>query len=147
MRRSRRRCSRGKLARVGGQEPVLTATVFVGGMLGAWARYRFSGWVFMRTGAAFPWGTLAVNVVGSLLLGIGLVVLAQSAGEPWAPVATAFLTVGVLGAFTTFSTFAYDAVMLLQAGERGRAALYAAVSVALGVASVAAGMFVASHIP
>jgi CrcB protein len=109
----------------------------LGGMLGAYARYRLSGWVYARTGADFPWGTLAVNLCGSFVLGFLLPLLERL--EP-ALALRGFVYVGLIGAFTTFSTFAYEAVMLLLDGERLRAGLYVAASLGLGLLSIAAGL-------
>lgn len=110
----------------------------LGGAAGAYGRYRFSGWVHVRTGADFPWGTLAVNLTGSFLLGLLLPLLDMQA--PLTAV-HGFLTVGCIGAFTTFSTFAYEAVMLIEEGQRLRAALYIAASLGLGLLSLAAGLW------
>lgn len=114
--------------------------VAAGGALGAVGRYV----VISRTGALlgtkFPFGTLVVNVVGSFLLGL-VVVAAAAPGT--AEGMFAFLGVGVLGGFTTFSTFALDVAYL--AGRRAvrAAALYIAVSVVLSIAAFAAGLYLA----
>lgn len=96
-----------------------TCLVFVGGGLGATARYWLGGWVQDRSGStAFPYGTLAVNATGSLLIGVVLaLVLRQDLSLGW----RLFLAVGVLGGFTTFSSFAYETVALIQAGDFGPA--------------------------
>jgi fluoride exporter len=117
--------------------PMLLLSIFAGGALGALARYGLAGWIYARLGSDFPWGTLAVNLLGSLLLGVLLPLLDMQA--PLTAV-RGFLTVGCLGAFTTFSTFAYEAVMLVQDGEHGRALVYAVGSVALGLVCIAAGL-------
>lgn len=110
--------------------------VGVGGALGAISRYLVSGWVQDAAGGFFPWGTLAVNVAGSLALGFALAWL-QSA------VASAelreFVTIGFLGSFTTFSTFSYEAVAMIRDGEWWRAGGYTAGSLLLGLLAVAAG--------
>jgi fluoride exporter len=122
---------------------VLVLAVWTGGMIGAWARYRCTHWIYERTGTAFPWGTLAVNVSGSFLVGLAVPALTLSglnlsAGhEVW----RAFVTVGVLSSFTTFSTFALEAVTLVQDGRRDRALAYAACSVGAGLAAVAFGFW------
>lgn len=110
--------------------------VGVGGALGALARYWVSGWVQAATGGSFPWGTLAVNATGSLLLGF-LVVWLQAAMT--APELRALLTIGVLGSFTTFSTFSYETAALLQDGEWTRAGLYVAGSLLVGLVAVLLG--------
>ena len=92
-------------------------------------------------GSSFPWGTLTVNVVGSFALGFAIRALHASTATPEL---RAFLTVGLLGAFTTFSTFSYEAVMLVQDGEWARASAYLFGSVAAGLAAVIAGLWLAS---
>ncbi len=77
--------------------------VMLGGGIGAGGRYLLGGWLHLQLGNGFPWGTFAVNALGSLLIGLvfGL-----------APGTTLFLDVGVLGGFTTFSTFSYETLRL-----------------------------------
>lgn len=96
-----------------------TCLVFVGGGLGATARYWLGGWAQARsTSATFPYGTLVVNVTGSLLIGVVLaLVLRQDLPLGW----RLFLAIGVLGGFTTFSSFAYETVSLVQSGDLGSA--------------------------
>ena len=111
--------------------------VALGGALGALARYGISGSVYDRMGEGFPWGTLVVNVVGCLALGLVLRWLQVAAV---APEVRPFLTIGLLGAFTTFSTFSFETVALLQEGQWLRAGLYVGGSVLLGLAAMIAGM-------
>lgn len=115
---------------------LLIALVAVGGAVGALARFGMAGWVQSRAGA-FPWGTLAVNVLGSFLLGFLLRYLQDVAVPPEWRLA---LTVGLLGAFTTFSTFSYEVVALVQTGDWQRAGAYVVGSVALAVVAVFAGI-------
>ena len=117
------------------------AYVALGGALGALARYGISGWVYDRMGENFPWGTLVVNLVGCLALGLVIRWLQVSAV---APEVRPFLTIGVLGAFTTFSTFSYETVALLQEGQWLRAGLYMGGSVVLGLIAMVAGMALAT---
>lgn len=117
------------------------AYVALGGALGALARYGISGWVYDHMGESFPWGTLVVNLVGCLALGLVIRWLQVSAV---APAVRPFLTIGLLGAFTTFSTFSYETVALLQEGQWVRAGLYAGGSVALGLMAMVAGMALAT---
>ncbi len=117
------------------------AYVALGGALGALARYGISGWVYDRMGESFPWGTLVVNLVGCLALGLVIRWLQVSAVSPEVP---PFLTIGVLGAFTTFSTFSYETVALLQEGQWLRAGLYMGGSVVLGLIAMVAGMALAT---
>ncbi|MDH5632970.1 MAG: fluoride efflux transporter CrcB [Gammaproteobacteria bacterium] len=94
--------------------------IAVGGAVGAVMRYLASTAVYNVAGRDFPWGTLVVNVAGSLLMGILFVVLTEKAALP--PVWRATLLVGVLGAFTTFSTFSIETVALMEQGDWLKAA-------------------------
>lgn len=89
--------------------------VAAGGAFGAVARFLTTQWVHGLVGRGFPWGTLAVNVLGSLLLGTLYALMLERFAT--SPELRAALLVGVLGAFTTFSTFAVDTVGLLEQGE------------------------------
>lgn len=120
----------------------LLLAVALGGALGAVARHAASSWVQAATGGVFPWGTLAVNVAGSFALGFLLIAL-EGGGAPDG--LRPFLAVGVLGSFTTFSTFSYDTVALFRDGEPARAGAYALGSVLLAVAAALAGMAVAAR--
>jgi len=122
---------------------MLLMVVALGGALGAMARYGLSGWVQGWGGTTFPVGTLAVNIVGSFLLGLSLYLL-----ESTAPTTEmrSFVTIGFLGAFTTFSTFSYEAVVLLQGGEWARGGLYVGGSVVLGLVGVLMGLSLGSFI-
>lgn len=105
------------------------------GALGAVARYGLSGWIQDRT-AFFPWGTLVVNVPGSFLLGFAFRYLEGTTLPPeWRQAAT----IGFLGAFTTFSTFSYEAVAMAQDGDWAAAGAYVSASVGLGLVAVVAG--------
>ena len=114
--------------------------VAVGGALGAMARYGVGGWVHGWTSSTFPWGTVVVNAAGSFLLGFSMRYLELVVAPPEL---RAGLTVGFLGAFTTFSTYSYETVALLQEGAWGRAATYALGSLVIGVLFVLAGIAVA----
>lgn len=111
----------------------------LGGALGSIARHGVGLWLARRA-PAFPWGTLLVNVLGSLLLGVVVTLaLRGRVGET----ARLALGTGVLGGFTTYSTFNYETIALAQAGHLGRAALYVGATLigALvgGVAGIALG--------
>mgnify|MGYP001947864093 CR=1 FL=1 len=111
--------------------------VALGGAIGASCRY-LSGVAASRIlGFGFPYGTLFVNVVGSFLMGVLVVTLAKKGGNHLAP----FLMVGMLGGFTTFSSFSLDAVFLFERGEVGLAAFYVIVSVVVSIAALMAGLF------
>ena len=113
--------------------------VALGGALGSVARYLVSKWVQESVGSAFPVGTMAVNVVGCLLIGI-FYVLADRYG--FSGEAKLFLTVGLCGGFTTFSTFMNENLLLLRGGSFILALIYAGLSVMLGLAAVYAGRMV-----
>ena len=122
---------------------MLLLFIAAGGALGALARYGLAGWVHGWAGASFPWGTLVVNALGSLALGVAIRVLEGTAATAGT---RAFVAVGFLGAFTTFSTFSYEAVALLQGGEWLRATTYALGSLLSGVIGVIMGFALAAAI-
>jgi CrcB protein len=115
--------------------------VALGGAAGAVARYWLSGLVYRFAGPGFPWGTLVVNVLGCFAIGIVVVALESTLQSPAVRAAVA---IGFLGAFTTFSTYSYEALALLQDGEWARAGAYVGGSVVLGLLAVAAGFASAS---
>jgi fluoride exporter len=116
---------------------MMVLMVALGGAVGAVARYAVGGWVHRRAGGAFPWATLSVNIAGGFLLGCTLPLLAAD-GPP--TLLRALVTVGAIGAFTTVSTFAYEAAAMVRLGDSRAALLYAVASVGLGLASLVAGM-------
>lgn len=107
--------------------------VAIGGALGAALRYLTSLVV------AFPFGTLAVNVVGSFAMGVVFVVFAQKGLDRMA----VFIMTGILGGFTTFSAFSLDAFRLYERGDIGPAALYVGASVGLSILGLFAGVAIA----
>jgi CrcB protein len=122
---------------------MLLAVIALGGALGAVSRYGLSGWIQGFSSTTFPMGTLVVNVLGSFLLGISLYLLESTA--PTTEVRS-FITIGFLGAFTTFSTFSYEAVVLLQGGEWARGGFYVGGSLILGLAGLLLGLGLGSTI-
>jgi fluoride exporter len=112
--------------------------IALGGALGALARYAVFVAATHLLGHGFPYGTLIVNVVGSLLLGVLIegLALAWTMPEP----ARLFLVVGVFGAFTTFSTFSLDVAVLYERGRTLAAAGYVLASVILSVGGLFAGL-------
>jgi CrcB protein len=119
--------------------PAMLLAVAAGGAAGSVARFVTMSAMGHWFGTAFPYGTLAVNVIGSLVMGV-LVEWWALAWSP-APELRALLAVGVLGGFTTFSTFSLDLVVLVQRGEMVAAALYMVVSVVFSVGALFAGLF------
>ena len=117
-------------------KPALINALMVGagGFIGALARYGLSGLVHRGVGAGFAWGTLVVNMVGCLAIGVvmGLVESRQMFG----PQTRVFLLMGVLGAFTTFSTFGYETFAMLDDKQYARVAANVGVHVVLGLALV-----------
>src|SRR5688500_13083799 len=109
--------------------------IFVGAGIGGLARDVGSGWV-QSAADGFPWGTLLVNVTGSLLLTF---VYGALEGTAAAPEWRAFLGIGVIGGYTTFSTFSYETVRLLEDGSWERAMLYILGSVVVSLAGAVLG--------
>lgn len=117
--------------------------VGIGGATGALARYWASGWVQGLAGGFFPWGTLSVNVAGSLALGFALVWLQAAVSSPEL---RELVAIGFLGSFTTFSTFSFEAMTLIRDGEWWQAAGYTIGSVALGLLAVTLGAALAASL-
>lgn len=113
--------------------------VALGGAIGASLRYLTSLGAMRWIGPGFPYATVIVNVLGSFLMGVLVVVLARKGGTQLAP----FLMTGILGGFTTFSAFSLDTLTIWERGQHGLALLYVGVSVALSLAAIAAGLAVA----
>ena len=111
--------------------------VMVGGAVGSGARYLTGRAMLTLLGANYPFGTLAVNLIGGLLMGVLVGVLARNtASETW----RLLLGVGVLGGFTTFSAFSLDVVTMIERGAFGVAFGYVLVSVIGSVAALFAGL-------
>jgi CrcB protein len=112
--------------------------VAAGGALGAVLRHGVNQLMLQVAGANFPWGTLTVNVAGSLVMGF----LIGAFAHLWDASQTLrlFLTVGILGGFTTFSAFSLDSVLLLQKGQIFEAISYILCSVLLSLGGLALGM-------
>ncbi len=116
----------------------LILAIAAGGAIGAVGRHYVSAQVMKVLGSGFPWGTVSVNVLGSFAMGvlIELMALRWNVGNEL----RAFMTVGFLGAFTTFSTFSLDFATLLERGEGYAALGYAALSVVLAVLGLFGGL-------
>lgn len=112
--------------------------VFLGGGTGACLRFLLGGWIQTRADAGFPWGTLAVNLAGALLIGlVAEWLLLSRAGDAW----RYLLAVGVLGGFTTFSTLSYESLALLESREYAAFAGYLLGTNVLGLGLCALGMW------
>ena len=117
----------------------------LGGFLGANARYALGMWAAGRWGTAFPYGTLAANALGSFVLAFLLTLAAgRVSGVPGARL---FVAVGFLGGFTTFSTFSYETVSLLQQNDWWPALLNLAANMGLGLLGAFLGVVVARWLP
>ncbi|MGD8843789.1 MAG: fluoride efflux transporter CrcB [Gammaproteobacteria bacterium] len=115
-----------------------------GGAVGAVLRYWVSNGVYALSGRAFPYGTLAVNVLGSLVMGFLFVWLLERVTGGVA--LRAFLLIGLLGAFTTFSTFSVETLSLIESGQLLRAVLNVLLSVMLCVGAAGLGILLARQI-
>lgn len=112
----------------------------MGGAIGAAARYGAGVAVVRLTGHnGIPLGVLSVNIVGSFLMGVFVVAAAHKGLTHWAP----FVMTGILGGFTTFSAFSLEAITLYERGATGQAVAYVALSVALSIAGLALGLWMA----
>jgi len=119
--------------------------IVVGGVVGTLSRWYLQGWIQTRSGlSTFPVGTLAINLVGSFV--IGFVIRLATGSTVITPELRAGLTIGFCGAFTTMSTFGYESVRLLGASEYGLAALYMGGSIAGSVAAVIVGTALAERL-
>ena len=118
--------------------PTNILVVAVGGALGTVARYLISVGAGKLFGTSFPWGTIIINIVGSFVLGTFIEAFALRWNTTEAT--RVFLTIGICGGFTTFSTFSMDTVLLATRGAMFESAFYVVVSVALSIAALYAGL-------
>ena len=117
--------------------------VMVGGAIGAGARHLVGQWVIARVGPGFPWGTLSINIVGSLAMGLLIGWLARGdAGETM----RLFVGVGILGGFTTFSAFSLDFWALFERGQTGQAFAYVLASVVGAIIACGLGLFITRQV-
>lgn len=117
--------------------------IAAGGALGAVSRFGVQSLMLRLFGTGFPLGTLAVNVVGSLLMGfLAHWFLTRGVAPEWRNL----LLIGFLGALTTFSTFSLDAVALYERGEPGLAALYVVLSVVLSIGALFVGLLISRSV-
>lgn len=115
--------------------------IAVGSAIGGMSRYLVGGLIQRLLDTTFPAGTLLINVTGSFLLGAILRYGVET--TTLTPEVRAFLTVGFCGGYTTFSTFSYEAVALLEDGEWGRAGVYIGLSLLLSIAATFIGFALA----
>jgi CrcB protein len=126
--------------------PAIQTTIAIAlfGSIGCLTRYWLSGWVYSWAGRVFPWGTLAVNIVGAFLIGLTMEFALRSTLIP--PTLRIALTIGFLGGLTTFSTFSYETFRLLEEGAFMTAATNVLASVLVCLFFTWAGIFVARHL-
>ncbi|ACI92040.1 CrcB protein [Afipia carboxidovorans OM5] len=117
--------------------------IFVGGGIGASLRHAVNELCVRLFGLGFPIGTFLINITGSLVMGLiaGYLAFKGAAAQPW----RLFVMVGLLGGYTTFSSFSLDAVTLYERGAWGAALGYVVGSVALGIIGLVAGLAVVRH--
>ena len=113
--------------------------VALGGAIGSVARYLAGAFIANRFGPDFPWGTFFVNVTGSFLIGV---ILSLVGGGLLPAGARPFLAVGIMGGYTTFSTYDYESLQLIQGGELGAATFNALGQVVAGLIAVYLGVVV-----
>ena len=123
-----------------GRQGVTYLLIGIGGFLGANARYLVAGWITERLGSSFPYGTLIINVSGSFILGFFLEFISNRLFVQ--PNWQLFFAIGFLGAYTTFSTFSFESLALLQEGSYLLALANMVGSVILGLIAVLAGMII-----
>ncbi len=111
--------------------------VAIGAAVGGVARYLIGGWLASLLGPDFPWGTVFVNVTGSFVIGVVLV-LVQGGALPAG--ARPFVAVGILGGYTTFSTYSYETLELMTDGNYGVAVINVFVQLVLGLIGVYLGV-------
>ena len=113
--------------------------VGVGGAIGSMARYLIAGWVQSPAWTGFPYGIFIVNISGGFIMGVFAEAMALKFNV--SPEIRAFLTTGILGGYTTFSTFSLEAAMLIERHDYGQAAFYIAGSALLSVAALFVGLW------
>ena len=120
------------------------AVIMLGGALGSGLRYTLANWIDARFNPALPWGTITVNIVGCFVIGlfVGLIEGSSTISPLW----KAFVTIGILGGFTTFSSFSLQTIMLWQNGAWLFALLNVLISVAACLVATTAGFALAGLI-
>ena len=119
----------------------LVLGIALAGALGTLARFGLGGWIQERTGSSFPWGTLVINVIGSLVLGF---VFRFGEGMAMRAETRVLLSIGFCGAFTTFSTFSFETARFIEEGQWNRALAYVMVSTTISLMAMFFGFFLAA---
>ncbi len=127
-----------------GSKMTQVLAIAAGGAIGALLRYWVSSAVQNRTTSIFPYGTLTVNVIGSLLIGFLYIWLIERLAV--GPAVRAFMLIGVLGAFTTFSTFSIETLNLMESGHLGKALVNMLVSVIVCTGAAGLGVLAARQL-
>lgn len=118
----------------------ILAMVALGGALGSLLRYQLAGWIQPAWWPGFPFGIFVVNITGGLIM--GLITELAALKLNFTPEFRAFLTTGILGGYTTFSTFSLDSALLIERGAYIQAGAYVAGSVLLSIAALFAGLWI-----
>lgn len=118
--------------------------VMIGGAIGAGVRHLVGQVMLARIGPGFPWWTLSINIAGSLLMGLLVGALARGDGGETTRL---FVGVGILGGFTTFSSFSMEFWMLFERGQNAQAAAYILASVIGAIAACGLGLFIMRQVP
>jgi fluoride exporter len=118
--------------------------IAIGGTLGCWARYTQTSLVQAVFGRDFPLATLSINVIGSFLMGFLFILTLERLIVP--PSVRVGVLTGVLGGYTTFSTFEMETLLLAESGEFLKAALYVILSVVIGFAAAFGGAYIARNL-
>ena len=119
--------------------PMILLAVGVGGGIGALIRYFVAGAIQSAAWPGYPWGIFVVNITGGFVM--GLIVELSALKISLTPEMRAFLTTGILGGYTTFSTFSLDSVLLIERGQYGTAAIYVVGSTLLSILALFAGLW------
>jgi CrcB protein len=118
--------------------------IAIGGIFGCWARYALTGLMQQIYGSEFPYATLIINILGSFLMGfIFIETLERLTISP--ALRTGILT-GIIGGFTTFSTFEMETLLLVEQGEALKGVLYVVLSVGIGLCAAFGGAFMARNL-
>lgn len=128
------------LRAIGNAKPMTYLIIGLGAFLGANCRYFVGGWAAERWGPAFPYGTLLINLSGSFVIGLFLTLISDRFVAPLG--LRLFFAVGFLGAYTTFSTFTFESLALIQSRSYLLASANLAGSVVLGMIAVLAGVII-----